>query len=366
MSASRPSASNTPVVSTLGREGPPDTQRSRIQALLVAETSPLRAELLAHGFDALSAQPLSAILGAPELAGLIVQGMAHDHVERITERHVLPAVTRVQERLASAPEKVGDLLPADAEAALRALVISGKGPRFGWLKGAVDPNDLQRLITPIVQQVLTSFVTKLPIPGLSGSSGGSAGDAGDTARVASGGLSGFVGKIGKQVTKQVSKGASQLAGGLGLQQLVRDFSQSAAVEVRVAIVDRLRSDEGREIVRRIRGRVLDRVLAAPTNEVVDDFLHVSPQEVGRIANGAVSHVRDLPFFRDILAGEIQAVLTELGARSLRGLLEEMGLLDGVRKLAIGAVEPGLVDLVRSEAFGDWLDRLLAQSAVTVD
>jgi hypothetical protein len=327
-----------------------DTQRARIQALLAAEASPLRAELLLMAFDALAAQPLSTVIGDPDLAGLIVRGMARDNVERITRRHVLPGVARVQERLASAEETVLRLLPKDAEATLRALVASGKGPRFAWLKGAVDPNDLQKLIVPIVQQVLTSFVARLPLLGLSNPSG----DAGDGSR----GLGGFVGMIGKRV----SKGASQLAGGLGLQQVVRDFSQSAAVEVRAAIVDRLRSDEGREIMGRIRDRVLDRVLDARASVVVDDFLRVSPAEVGRISEGAVSHVRDLPFFRDILAGEIQAVLAELGARSLREVLDEMGLLEGVQKLALGAIEPAIAELARSRAFGDWLDRLLAQSA----
>jgi hypothetical protein len=330
------------------------TQRSRIQALLAAETSPLRLELLRLVFDALAAQPLSSVMGEPDLAGLIARGLARDNIERITRRHVLPAVARVQKRLANADERVRDLLPKDAEVTLRALVASGKGPRFAWLKGAIDPNDLQKLITPIVQHVLTSFVTKLPIPGLSSSGGGSGSGSGG----GSGGLGGFVGKIGKQV----SKGASQLAGGLGLQQVVRDFSQSATIEVRAATVERLRSDEGREIMRRIRDRVLDHVLAARANEVVDDFLRASPQQIGRIAEGAVSHVRDLQFFRDILTGEIQAALAEVGARSLRDLLDEMGLLDGVRKVALDAVEPGLVDLVRTDAFGDWLDRILAQSS----
>lgn len=330
--------------------------RSRIQALLTAETSPLRVELLQMGFDALTGQPLSTVIGDPALASMIVQGLARDNVGRVTRRHVLPAVTRVQARLASADEKLRDLLPKDAEDTLRALVASGKGPRFAWLRGAVDPGDLQKLIAPIVQQVLTSFVAKLPIPGLSGSGSGegSGGSGGG-----SGGLGGLVGKIGKQV----SKGASQLAGGLGLQQVVRDFSHSASIEVRAAVVDRLRSDEGREVMRRIRDRVLDRVLEARANEVVDDFLRVSPAEVGRIAEGAVSHVRDLAFFQDIVAGEIQAVLADLGARSLRDVLDEMGVLEGVRKLALGAVEPGFVELLRTDALGDWLDRLLAQSVI---
>jgi hypothetical protein len=333
-------------------------QRSRIQSLLAAEASPLRDDLLRMGFDALVAQPLSTLVGHPDLANLILGGLSLENATRITEHHVLPAVARVQERLAKTTDTVGDLLPAEATATLRTLVASGRGPRFAWLKGAIDPADLQKLIGPIVQQVLTSFVSKMT----SGSSKSRDDDDGDEERPRGGrGLGGLVGKIGKQV----SKGASQLAGGLGLQQLVRDASESAAVEVRVAIVERLRSDEGREILKRIRARVLDRVLAARTTVVVDDFLRLPPQEVGRIGQGAVAHVKDHGFFRDILAGEIQAVLTELGARSLHDVLAEMGQLEAFRKVATGAVEPGLVALIKTDGFGDWLDRVLAQSATPV-
>ena len=162
-------------------------------------------------------------------------------------------------------------MPADAQATPRALVASGKGPRFAWLKGAIDPSDLQKLVTPIVQQVLTSFVTKLPIPGFSGSAA-----ARPAVTEVPGRWLGRARRSCREIGKQVSKGASQLAGGLGLQQFVSDFSQSAVVEVRIAIVNRLRSDEGCEIMRRIRGRVVDRVLGARTSEVVDDFLRVAP------------------------------------------------------------------------------------------
>jgi hypothetical protein len=334
-----------------------DTQRSRIQSLLAAQASPFRNELLVMGFDAIVAQPLSNLVGHADLANLIVQGMDRAHVETITRRHVLPAVTRVQQRLGASNEKVRDFLSPDAEKALRALVASGKGPRFSWLNGAIDPADLQKLITPIVQQVLTSFVTKLPIPGLT-SNGRTTGSGSSRPP---GNATGLVGMIGKQVA-QVAKGASQLAGGLGLQQVVRDFSQSAAVEIRGAIIDRLKSDEGREIMRRVRDRVLDRILDTKASRIVDDFLRVSPTEVARVAEGAVSHTRELTLFRDIVAGEIQATLTELGARSLREVLEEARLLEPVRAVAVATIDPALADLARSEAFGGWLDRLLAQSA----
>ncbi|HEX3772044.1 MAG TPA: hypothetical protein VHV30_14310, partial [Polyangiaceae bacterium] len=136
-------------------------QRARIQVLLAAEASPLREELLRIGFDALAAQPLATLLGHADLIDLILQGLTLENATRATDRHVLPAVARVQERLGKAPETVGDLLSEDATATLRALVASGRGPRFAWLKGAIDPADLQKLIGPIVQQVLTSFVAKM-------------------------------------------------------------------------------------------------------------------------------------------------------------------------------------------------------------
>jgi hypothetical protein len=328
-----------------------ETQVSRIQELLAATTSPLRDQLLGMGFDALAAQPLSILFGHAELADLIMRGMDRGNVELVTRRHVLPAVARVQARLSRAEEDLKDFLPKDAQETLRALVTSGKGPRFAWLRGAVEPADLQKLIAPIVQQVLTSFVAKLPIPGLSGS-GRSEGTP--SSRPPSGGLVGMIGK-------QVAKGASQLAGGLGLQQIVRDFSQSAAMEIRQAVIDRMKSDEGRAIMARIRTRVLDRILHTKATRIVDDLLRASPEDVARVAEGAVSHTRELRLFRDILAGEIQATLEALGTRSLADVLVETQLLEPVRAIALAAVEPAIVDLVKTDAFGRWLESLLLAS-----
>jgi hypothetical protein len=302
------------------------------------------------GFDALAAQPLSILLTHPELTNLILRGMDRGNVELVTRRHVLPAVSRVQARLSSADEELKDFLSKDAHDTLRALVASGKGPRFTWLRGAVEPADIQKLISPIVQQVLTSFVTKLPIPGLSGS-----GRSEGTPSSRPPGPGGLVGMIGKQM----AKGASQLAGGLGLQQIVRDFSQSAAMEIRQAVIDRVKSEEGREILARIRTRVLDRILHTKATRIVDDLLRVSPADVGRITEGALSHTRELRLFRDILAGEIQAALEQLGARSLADVLAETQLLEPARALALAAVEPAVVGLVKTDAFGRWLESLLA-------
>jgi hypothetical protein len=302
-------------------------------------------------FDHAVGQPLSVVLDHPALADAITKALVQGNAERVARRHVMPAVLRVQERLGAAQVTVRDFLSEDAEAALRALVASGKGPRFVWLRGAIDPADLQKLITPIVQQVLTTFVTKLPIPGFSGSGKSPSPSSRPP------GPGGLVGMIGKQV----AKGASQLAGGLGLQQIVRDFSQSAAAEIRTAVIDRLKSDEGREILLRIRERVLDRVLGTRASQIVDDFLRVSPAEVARIAEGAVSHTRNLPIFREILAGEIRATLSELGLRSVRDVLEEAHLLEAIRTFALAGLDPAMAEMIKSEAFAQWLGELLARA-----
>jgi hypothetical protein len=341
-----------------------DPRRVRMQALLAAEASPLRTELLRMGFAALASQPVAVVLADPELPSIVYRALALESVERITRRHVLPGVLRVQGRLGKAHETVQDLLSPDAEKALRALIDAGKGPRFKWLAGAIDPADMQRLLSPVVQQVLTNFASKLPIPGVQG------GGSGSTPPPSGKGTS-LVGLIGKQV----SRSASQLAevgksvmGGLGselerrMQALARDFSQGAVGEVRAAVIDRLRSEEGREITGRIRKRILERVLMTEVHVIVDDVLRLPLDQVGRVAEGAVAHTAGTGLFRDALQAELKAVLDEIGQRTLADLLAEAGLLEGVEGLAIRATEPGLVALFRSEPFGDFLDRLLAASS----
>ena len=130
------------------------------------------------------------------------------------------------------------------------------------------------------------------------------------------------------------------------------------------MIERLKSEEGREILGRVRERVLDRVLGTKAGTIVDDFLRVSPAEVARIAEGAVSHTRNLPVFREILAGEIRATLSELGVRSVGDVLAEAHLLEATRALAIAWLDPAIAEMARSEVFGRWLGDLLAQTDVT--
>jgi len=336
---------------------------SKVQALLSADDSPARAELTWMAFDALVALPMSVLLGDRELLTIVLSALTRENTARVAELHVLPATARVGARLEAADHKLRDLLPDAARDELVRIIASGKGPRFGWLKGALDPADLRELFAPVVQQVLVQFTSKLPIPGMGGggSSGGSAGGA----------LGGFVGMLGKQVQKSASQFAEvgkSVMGGLGselerrMQALARDFSHTAMGELRSAVSDRLKSAEGQAILMRMRDRAIEHVLDAKLADVTRDMLHLPIEELSKLAPEVVVHQREQTLLSALLEAELQAALSVIGQRSLLELLTEAGLYESTRDLVLRIVDPGAKALFASDKFGDWLGRLLDEAA----
>ena len=118
--------------------------------------------------------PLRELASAADLAPIIHAALAHDNSARIADRHVLPGISRVTTLLRDAHERVRDTLSARAEQRLRAIVHGGRGPRFGWLKGAFAPEDVRDLLAPVIQQMLVQFAQRLPLSGLLGGPGGGA------------------------------------------------------------------------------------------------------------------------------------------------------------------------------------------------
>jgi hypothetical protein len=335
-------------------------QRERIQELLSAPASPLREQLLALGFDALAAQPLAQLSSSSALAASVLSALTRANAERVAERHVLSGVVRVTSALAPREEPLRDALTPAAEASLRKMLQHSPAPKLRWLRGAFDPEDFRQLLAPVVQQVLLQFTTKLPLFGQAGQATGGAG-----------GLGGLVGMLGKQVQKsagQLADVGRSVISGLGgeverrIQAVARDFSQTATADFRTALVERLRSDEGKRIVARMRERVLEHVLNARLGEVASDVALLPIHEGARFTAELLDTLANRPWFAAVLEQEIAGVFAELEQRSLRELLSEAGLLDSVRAQILGAVEPGLTTLVKSDGFGAWLDQLLAASS----
>ncbi len=331
----------------------------RIQALLSADDSPPRAELTRMALEALLSQPMASLLADPELVPIMLSAFTPGNAERVAERHGVPATTRIGVRLEACEERLRDMLPEASREGLVRILASGKGPRLGWLKGALDPTDLRELFAPVIQQMLVQFSSRLQIPGF--------GATGAVAGPAAGALSGLVGMLGKQV----QKGASQFAevgknvmGGLGselerrLQALARDFSHTAMGEFRTAMEERLRSAEGQVILDRMRDRALTHVFEAKLADIARDLLQLPMQDLAAWSPAVVAYQSAHPLLTGMLETELGAALTVLGQRSLSELLSEAGLLEAASELTLRVVDPGAKALFASAAFGDWLSRLV--------
>jgi hypothetical protein len=328
-------------------------QRAKIQELLGAQHSPLREELIRLGCDALLSVPLASLSTSAALPALLCEALTRENAQRVAARHVLPGLERAGAALSGAPETLRDMLSREAERQLRALVEGGRGLSFGWLRGALDPDDLRQLLAPVVQQVLLQFVAKLSVPGLAGTP------------VAS--LGGLMGRLGKQMGQLADVGKSVMSGLGGelerrMQAVARDFSQSASGDFRQALLERLRSVEGKQILTRMRARLLEHALAAKVELVAADFLQLPVQELAALASELIGELPARPLFRRLLQLELEGVMAELEQRSLRDLLQEAGVLDGARAQALSALDPGLRELFASQPFGAWLERLLDESA----
>jgi len=318
---------------------------AQIQGLLAAETSALRTELAALTYDALARLPLATFVVRADLLEAISLACTRSNVELLAARHVAPALERVAQLLAGRSETVRDAVSATGEAQLRALVRAGDGPRFAWLRGAVDSDDLRRLIAPVVQQLLQQFTARLPIPGLSAAAGG-----------AGGALGGLVGRLGKQV----QRGAGQLAdvGRSMLGGAIRDFSETATSDFRAALKERLASPEGQRIVEQMRERFVGHVLGVELEAVVQDLMRQPPQATAALVATVLEHQRELPLSRLLLEGELDALLRQLEAQSGEALLRELGLHDAARAHALRAIDAAVRAVAESTAFGTWLERLL--------
>jgi hypothetical protein len=336
-------------------------QKAKIQALLGAPESASRSQLIALAFDAITAQPVGGLVDREAAVAAIYAGLTEQNATRIAEQHVLPAFERIAQAVSGRSERLRDLISDAADKQLSAIVASGRGPRFKWMERSIDPDDVRQLIAPIIQQQLLQFTSKLPIPGVGGGSAESS-QSSHGSRSGGGGSSGIGGLVGR-IGKQVQKSAGQLAdvGRTMIGGVVRDFSQTATSEFRIALRARLASPEGKLIVERMRDRYLTHLLGAQADAVVKDLMFLPRPEIAKLVAQVIEHLREQPLFRSIVEAEFAAVLDQLGQKTGRELLTELGIFDSTRTQVLAAVEPGVQALVTSEAFGSWLESLLKET-----
>jgi hypothetical protein len=332
-----------------------ESSSERIVERLSAAASPERAELAQQIVDHVFSQRVRDLAAPDELLPIVLATLTRENLARELERLVQPGVRRYSASVADASERLGDLVPEEAVAALQKQLEQPTGARARWAKGAVDPALLKRLLGPVWVQLLVSFARR--IPGLGGTP-----SAGPSA--AGGGIASMLGRTVQQSAGRiVGVGKSALEGlGIDLEKKLtaaaRDFSDGALSVWNQALRDRLQSPEGRAIVTQIKHGVLEHVLKARLSDIDRDAVALPLAPYLDLVPLIVGHAVRVPFVRKIIDRELQAYLEVAGDRRVAELLAELGVLDAARTWLTARVDAQLLGYCATPAFAGWISKLV--------
>lgn len=326
---------------------------SQIVERLSAVESPQRAGLAQQIVDHVLSQPLREVVAPEELLPIVLATLTRENLARELERLVQPGLRRYSAAVADAPERLGDLVPDEAVALLQKQLQQPSGARGRWLRGAVDPSLLKRLLGPVWVQLLMSFARL--VPGMGGKSGSGMGS----------GLAGVLGRSVQQSAGRVLGVGKSALEGLGidlekkLMAAARDFSDGALSVWNQALRERLQSPEGKAIATQIKHGVLEHVLKARLSDIDRDAVALPLEPYADLVPLIVSHAVRVPFVRKIIDGELQAYLSVAGDRRLDELLTELGVLASVRGWLVARVDAQLLRFCQTPAFASWIAQLVA-------
>ena len=336
-----------------------DRVAARIVGRLTSAQAPLRAELAEILVDQLFERRVRDVVDLAGVHGLLLQLFSSANLRRIVEEHVAPGFARYAADREGQSARVGSLVDPVAHQKLHALVRNFRVPDAKWAEHGLDPALLRRLFGPVWTQVLQTFAKRLPMP-----LGAASAPAADGGRNASAGLTGVLTRsVQAQAEKLIDRGRSVM-GGLGaeverrLSVAARDFSDTAAHAFRQSMQERLRSDEGRELVSQILAGFTDHVLRTRFAELQLDVDVLPVAELFDLVPELVSHAARSAFVQGIVQRETETWLTAQGERRLGELLDEYECRAAVRTLIASQIDRLAAHVFEAPAFSDWLQRLL--------
>lgn len=303
-------------------------------------------------------QPVSSYLDVDDLVRLISLASTGLNATRQIEKHLRPGWERHVGRCKESGDTLGAALPDDVKARIPRLILDTKPPKAAWTKDAVDPALVREFFSPVLQEFLLGFARKLPIPGRSG---GTSTD--EKSRTGFGLRNRLKESASKRAEKFVEAGKSVL-GGLSaeverqIQTAAREFSQSAERDVRRALVERVRSEEGRVLLTQIVEQAVSHVLGTPISEMNRDVAELPWDDLWALVPPTVEHNRDRGPVVEAIEAELRALLEVEGQRTARELLDESGLLDDTVASILEHAKGPAAAFFASDSFRSLVDALV--------
>jgi len=329
-------------------------QAERILDALRAEDGTLRRQGVKLLVGFVLDRRLDALVDPGETTAILVDALTEPNARRLLDGHLMPAWRRHRARAGAADERVGDAVPEEVANEVDVLLRGLRSPPAEWAREAIPPEPLRKLLSPVLQTTLVSFARKLPVLGLAG---------GEDSVL--GGLAGRLRKTVERKAEQIADAGKGVMGGLGaeiegkLQRTAAEFSQRAVGELRDALRVRLTSEEGQELVARIREHALARLLEAPVAQMMDDADALDHARFAELGPLLVAHNAERNLVRGAIAEEVAAYLAVEGARTLREMLDEAELLPAVTAMLERRVDSTMRDLLGTVEARAFLAKLLA-------
>ncbi|RLB49784.1 MAG: hypothetical protein DRJ42_20275 [Deltaproteobacteria bacterium] len=349
------------------------SDQERIIEALSAEESALRDAGVEMIADFLLDRRVAELVDVESVVALTLSSLTTDNVTRVVEEHLSPAWDRHLLRVTESGETVGDALPPEVKRKLEEIALIQGAPPAAWAKGAVDPKLVRELLAPVLQDTLLSFAKKLSAAAASGRGGiddgpdSPEGEAPD----ASGRRGGIAGRLRKSAKARAEKLASvgktvgkTVAGKVGAEldkrmaSTAKEFSQGALRGLRETFRERIRSDEGRELVGQIQKQIIHRVFETDVAVLMHEIEGLPREELEALVGPTFQHNAARAIGRRVVAEEVRAFLDCEGDKTLRELAESSGVLDETRQAVAGTMDGLARELFRSPAFGTWLGDLL--------
>lgn len=329
---------------------------SRVLERLTSTDSPLRDELVTLAVDHVLGLSLRDAVALERVRAIVLSALSETSVQHVLERHVRPAYHRHARAIVGSGVLVGSLVPEAARVGMHAIAAKLRVPRARWAQKAFDPSLVRTLLAPVWTQMLMSFATRLPIPGLANVVGQG---------TASASVTGLLARTAMQRAGKLVDRGKNVIGSLGidvdkrLTEAARGFSDSAAQIFRTALQERLASEEGRALVARIASGVLDHVLATKIEDLQQDLDELPVDDVFALVPQVIAYAVQTAYVHDIIRREIDSYVALEGDRTLAALLDELGILESTRSALIERGTAHTTSFLRSPRFADWLQRALS-------
>jgi hypothetical protein len=337
------------------------SEHARIAALILqrlqSPEATFRTELAELLVDELFAQRVRDAFDYAQLRTVITESLRTDNVRRVIDTHVAPGFARYAAAIAREDVTVQALVDATAHQKLHGIARKLQLPRARWADHALDRVLVRRLLQPVWTQVLLTFAKRLPVP-LGNHGQGPAAGSGKSS------LTGFLARsVQEQAEKLIDRGRSVM-GGLGveverrLSAAARDFSDSAAHAFRQTLLERLSSEEGRELVGQILSGFTDHVLRTRFADLQQDLDALPLAEIFDVVPDLVGFATQQPYVQDIVTRELLAWLSVQGDRPLAELLDEYGMRAPLRALLVAHIDRLGASVFATPKFAAWISRLV--------